>query len=69
LNVPIHGELFLDAAKVFDRHRIFEQRGWLFDTGIAARLKLADTDFVVVYGRNLREGRGVLTAYIERRLW
>jgi hypothetical protein len=68
-NVPIHGELFFDAAKLFDRNRIFQQRGWLFDVGVAARMQLPDIDFVVLYGRNLSEGKGVLTAYIERRFW
>ena len=68
-NASIHGELFFDAAKVFDRNRIFEQRGWLFDVGMAARVQLSDVDVVVLYGRNLSEGKGVLTAYIERRFW
>jgi len=67
--VPVHGELFFDAAKLFDRYGIFPQRGWLFDVGVAARMQLPDVDFVVLYGRNLREGKGVLTAYIERRFW
>jgi len=68
-NVPIHAELFFDAARLFDRNRIFQQRGWLFDVGVAARMPLPDIDFVVLYGRNLSEGKGVLTAYIERRFW
>ena len=69
LNVPIHAELFFDAAKLFDRNRILEQQGWLFDVGVAARILLSDADLVVLYGRNLSEGKGVLTAYIERRFW
>jgi tetratricopeptide (TPR) repeat protein len=68
-SVPVHGEVFFDAAKVFDRYRRFPQRGWLLDTGIAARILLSDSDVVVLYGRNLRESRNVFTAYIERRFW
>jgi tetratricopeptide (TPR) repeat protein len=68
-NVPIHGELFFDSAKLSDRNRIFQQRGWLFDAGVAVRTQLPDFDFVVLYGRNLSEGKGVLGAYIERRFW
>ena len=33
----------------------------------AARLHLPDIDFVVLYGNNLSEGNGMLTAYTERR--
>ena len=68
-NVPIHGELFFDSAKLSDRNHIFQQRGWLFDVGMALRTQLPDFDFVVLYGRNLSEGKGVLGAYIERRFW
>jgi hypothetical protein len=68
-NVPIHGELFFDAAKLSDRSRVVQQHGWLFDVGVAVRTQLPEFDFVVLYGRNLTEGRGLLTAYIERRFW
>ena len=68
-NVPVHGELFFDAAKLSDRNHIFQQRGWLFDVGVAVRTQLPDFDLVVLYGRNLSEGKGMLGAYIEHRFW
>jgi hypothetical protein len=68
-NVPILGELFFDSAKLSDRNHIFQQRGWLFDAGMIVRTQLPDFDFVVLYGRNLSEGKGVLTAYVQHRFW
>lgn len=68
-DMAIKGELFVDAAKVFDRNRVFKQEGWFFDAGVAARIQLADTDLVLLYGRSLTEGTGVITGYIEHRFW
>jgi hypothetical protein len=68
-NVPILSELFFDSAKLSDRNHIFQQRGWLFDAGMIVRTQLPDFDFVVLYGRNLSEGKGVLTAYVQHRFW
>jgi hypothetical protein len=33
------------------------------------RTQLPDFDFVVLYGRNLSEGKGVLMAYVQHRFW
>jgi outer membrane protein assembly factor BamA len=68
-NVSIKGEVFFDSAKLSDRNHILQQRGWLFDTGVGLKAQLPDFDFVVIYGRNLREGKSVLTAYIQHRFW
>jgi tetratricopeptide (TPR) repeat protein len=68
-NVPIHGELFFDAGKLSDRNGIFQLRGWLFDAGVAVRTAFGDSDLVLLYGRSLSDGKGVLAAYIEHRFW
>ena len=68
-DIEIKGELFFDAAKVFDRHRVFKQAGWLFDAGVAARIQLPGTDLVVLYGRSLNGGTGGITGYIEHHFW
>ena len=67
--IEIKGELFLDAAKVFDRNRVFPQAGWFFDAGVAARIQLPGSDLVVLYGRSLNHGGGIIAGYIERHFW
>ena len=68
-DAEIKAELFLDGAKVFDRNRVFRQAGWFLDGGVAARIQLPGTDLVLLYGRSLNHGTGVLTGYIEHRFW
>ncbi len=72
LNVPyiiIKGEVFVDAAKTWDRTRIFKNTRLLVDTGAGLRFETPATSLVVVYGRSLRDGQSVLAGYVERRLW
>ena len=44
-------------------------RKLLLDTGGGIRFQTPTHSFNLVYGRSLREGKNVLFAYVERRLW
>lgn len=68
-NLNLQGEFFFDAARVFDRKRIFRPRPWLFDSGVGLRVETSTISLNLVYGRSLREGNGVLKGYIEHRFW
>ena len=62
-------EGFLDAGKTWDRTHIFENTRLLIDTGAGLVFDTPASAFKVVYGRDLRGGKGVLYGYVERRLW
>ena len=71
-NIPyiiLKGEVFLDAAKTWDRTRIFRNSKLLVDSGASLRFETPASSFNVVYGRSLRDGKGVVYGYFERRLW
>jgi tetratricopeptide (TPR) repeat protein len=71
-NIPfltVKWNLFFDGAKTWDRNRIFQQGKLLLDTGGGLRLETPTHSFNLLYGRSLREGKNVLYAYVERRLW
>lgn len=67
--LTVKWELFFDGAKTFDRNRIFKQGKLWLDTGGGLRFETPTHSFNIVYGRSLRDGAGVLFAYVERRLW
>jgi outer membrane protein assembly factor BamA len=72
VNLPfltVKWELFVDAAKTWDRNRIFQQGKLLVDTGGGLRFETPTHSFNIVYGRSLRDGKGILFGYYERRLW
>ncbi|PYS52777.1 MAG: hypothetical protein DMG13_15120 [Acidobacteria bacterium] len=72
LNIPfltVKWEAFFDAAKTFDRNRIFQQGKLWLDTGAGLRFETPTHSFNLVYGRSLRDGTGVLFGYVERRFW
>ena len=72
LNIPfltVKWEVFLDAAKTFDRNHIFQQGKLWVDTGGGLRFETPTQSFNVVYGRSLRDGTAVFMGYVERRLW
>ena len=72
LNIPfltVKWEAFFDAAKTFDRNRIFQQGKLWLDTGVGLRFETPTHSFNLVYGRSLRDGTGVLFGYVERRFW
>src|SRR5437773_12263031 len=68
-NIPfltVKWEAFLDAAKTFDRNRIFKQGKLWVDTGGGLRLETPTKSFNIVYGRSLRDGTAVIMGYVER---
>src|SRR5437870_6974582 len=67
--ISVKWNLFFDGAKTWDRNRIFRQSKLLLDTGGGLRFETPTYSFNLVYGRSLREGKNVLFAYYERRLW
>ena len=67
--VTVKWDVFLDAAKTYDRNRIFQQGKLWLDTGAGLRFETPTTSFNLVYGRSLRDGTGVLFGYVQRRLW
>ena len=72
INIPfltVKWEVFLDAAKTFDRNRIFKQGKLWVDTGGGLRFETPTQSFSIVYGRSLRDGTAVITGYVERKLW
>ena len=72
INIPfltVKWEVFLDAAKTFDRNRIFKQGKLWIDTGGGLRFETPTQSFSIVYGRSLRDGTAVITGYVERKLW
>ena len=72
LNIPfltVKWEVFLDAAKTFDFNHIFKGGKLWVDTGGGLRFETPTQSFNLIYGRSLRDGTAVFTAYVERRLW
>jgi tetratricopeptide (TPR) repeat protein len=72
LNIPyvvIKAEAFVDAAKAWDRTRIFSNTELLMDAGGGFKFETPTASFNVIYGRSLRDGGSVLFGYVERRLW
>jgi tetratricopeptide (TPR) repeat protein len=72
LNIPfitVKWELFFDAARTWDRNRVFQPSKLLLDTGAGLRLETPTHAFNLVYGRSLRDGQNVFYGYYERRLW
>jgi hypothetical protein len=72
LNLPYLGiktHIFFDGAKTFDRARIFQQGKLLLDIDGGLSFETPNHTFNIVLGRSLRDGTGVITGYVERRLW
>ena len=67
--VTVKWEVFLDAAKTFDRNRIFKQGKLWIDAGAGLKFETPNQTFNLVYGRSVRDGGAVFMAYVERRLW
>jgi tetratricopeptide (TPR) repeat protein len=71
-NIPfftVKWNLFFDGAKTWDRNRIFQPSKLLLDTGGGVRFETPTHSLNLLYGRSLRDGKNVLYAYVERRLW
>jgi tetratricopeptide (TPR) repeat protein len=72
LGIPfftVKWEFFFDAAKTWDRNRVFQPSKLLLDVGAGLRFETPTHSFNLVYGRSLREGRNVFSGYYERRFW
>jgi hypothetical protein len=67
--ITVKSELFFDVAKTWDRNHIFLNSKLLLDTGVGLRLETPTNSFNLIYGKSLRDGNNVFTAYYERRLW
>jgi hypothetical protein len=71
-NIPfltVKWEVFVDAAKTFDRNRIFKQGKLWVDAGGGLRFETPTHSLNLIMGRSLRDGTGILMGYVERRLW
>jgi hypothetical protein len=71
-NLPyltVKTRIFFDGAKTFDRARIFRQGKLLLDVGAGLGFETPNHSFNIILGRSLRDGTGVITGYVERRLW
>jgi tetratricopeptide (TPR) repeat protein len=72
LNIPyfvVKGDIFFDAAKTWDRNDVFKPSKLLLDTGVGLRFETPTYSFNLIYGKSLRDGNNVWTAYYTRRLW
>jgi hypothetical protein len=67
--VTVKWQVFFDGAKTWDRNHILEQGKLLLDTGGGVRLETPTHALNLIYGRSLRDGKNLLFAYYERRLW
>jgi hypothetical protein len=65
--VTIQAGPFFDSGSISDPSGQFGSRGWMYDTGVQAKIGLAGgVSFLAVYGRNLRDGTGVFYTAIRR---
>ena len=67
--VEIHAMGFYDAAKVFDRQRVFRQDRWWHDVGAGIRFETPLAALTAVYGRDIVGSENAFYYYIERRFW
>jgi hypothetical protein len=58
---------FFDTGAVADSTGLFGSQKWLFDTGIQAKVRvLGSVSIVLLYGRDLRNGKGLFFATATR---
>ena len=57
---------FFDTGRVDDPSGTFGPRSWMADTGALVRVSALGLNWTLVYGRDLRGGRGVFYTYISR---
>jgi hypothetical protein len=67
--IEVHAMGFYDAARVFDRKRVFRQDQWLHDLGAGLRFETATSSFTVLYGRDTAGGDNAYYGYVEGRFW
>ena len=59
--------IFVDGARSFDRAGVFQAGEILVDVGGGFRFETPTRTFNITYGRSLRDGTRVLSAYLSRR--
>lgn len=58
---------FLDTGRVGDPSGSFGSKLWMVDSGVQAKVKvMAGFTFALIYGRDLRQGRGVFYTSVSR---
>jgi hypothetical protein len=58
---------FFDAGRITDRSGAFGSRGWLYDAGVQVTVAtIGAVRWSVIYGRDLRDGRGVFYTSVSR---
>lgn len=67
--IEVHGMAFYDAARVFDRRRVFMQDDVFHDFGAGLRFETPTTTFTVLYGRDSTGGNNIIYGFVERELW
>ena len=67
--IEVKAMAFYDAAKVFDRQRIFKQGEWMNDIGVGIRFESPTTSFTVLYGRDTAGSENAFYGYVERKFW
>ena len=67
--IEVKAMAFYDAAKVFDRQRIFRQNEWMHDVGVGIRFENPTNSFTALYGRDIVGGENAFYGYFERRFW
>jgi hypothetical protein len=72
LNLPyieVKGEVFLDAARTWDREHIFKDNKTLIDVGVGVKFVTNTRSFNLTYGHAIRENDNVFKASVERIWW
>jgi outer membrane protein assembly factor BamA len=70
LNLPyilVKGTAFLDLARTWDRAGIFKEYPLLVDTGVGLKLETTTHSLNLTYGRALRSGDGVFSAWVQKK--
>jgi len=58
---------FFDAGRIADRWGQFGSRGWMEDAGVQSKIRtLGRVTWTLVYGRDLRDGRGVFYTSVSK---
>lgn len=67
--VHVNSMVFFDAARTFDRRRIFTQNVWYKDIGVGLKFETPTAAFTVLYGRDLVGNANTFYGYVEPTIW
>lgn len=65
--IDLKWQVFADAARTFDRARLFKQGKLWVDIGAGLKFETPTGSINLTYGRSLRDGTGTLAAFYQRR--